>query len=126
MRLVLIMLARMPLRRGIAAADMSADEAHPQVKPCVTGEDAVLAVILVGLGDLDIADVNARSHAFLLVKGGRIFCARVGNGTGKQVAKLAVADPGRFVSVTVTGAAARLQCREFGAVVEVPIPKAAP
>jgi hypothetical protein len=42
------------------------------------------------------------------------------------VAKLAVADPGRFVSVTVTGAAARLQCREFGAVVEVPIPKAAP
>jgi DNA-binding sugar fermentation-stimulating protein len=32
----------------------------------------------------------------------------------------------RFASVTVTGAAARLQCREFGAVVDVPIPKAAP
>jgi hypothetical protein len=55
-----------------------------------------------------------------------IFCAGIDNGTGKQVAKLAVADPGPFVSVTVTGTAARLQCREFGAVVEVPIPKAAP
>jgi hypothetical protein len=63
---------------------------------------------------------------FSLSKVVEIFCARVGNGTGKQVAMLAGADPGRFASVRVIGAAARLQCREFGAVVDVPIPKAAP
>jgi hypothetical protein len=126
MRLVLIMLARMPLRRGIAAADMSAGEAHPQVKPCVTGEDAVLAVILVGLGHLDIADVNARSHAFLLVKGGRDILRtswqwyRQGSGNARR------GRPRPLRIGTVTGAAARLQCREFGAVVDVPIPKAAP
>jgi hypothetical protein len=45
--------------RGIAASDVSAFEAHPQVNPGVPGFYAVLANALVGLGKFDLIQVRA-------------------------------------------------------------------
>jgi hypothetical protein len=45
--------------RRVAAADVSAFEAHPQVNPRVSGFYAVLANALVGLGKLDLIEVRA-------------------------------------------------------------------
>jgi hypothetical protein len=70
--------------------------------------------------------VNARSHAFLLVKGGRNILRRSWQWYRQASGNARTGRPGRFVSVTVTGAAARLQCREFGAVVVAPDPEGRP
>jgi hypothetical protein len=45
--------------RRIAAADVSAFEAHPQVNPGVPGFYAVLANALVGLRKLDLSQMRA-------------------------------------------------------------------
>jgi hypothetical protein len=45
--------------RGIAAADVSAFEAHPQMNPRVPGFYAIFANALVGLGKFDLIEVRA-------------------------------------------------------------------
>jgi hypothetical protein len=59
------MLARVLVRGGVAAADVSAGSADPQVNPGGPDLEAVLAALeLVGLLDRDLVEVRAVDHKF--------------------------------------------------------------
>ena len=57
-------LARVPVRRGVAAAHLAARQADPEVAPRVAGRKALGAAVhlLRKLGDLNAVEMCARSH----------------------------------------------------------------
>jgi len=63
------MAARVPVRRGVAAADRAAAHAHPKVDPLVPGRETFRAAVAVRLDALDRAPVGAADRAG--IEGGR-------------------------------------------------------
>jgi len=61
------MLRRMLVLRAVAATDMAADQAHPQINPCIAGFYTLLAdryILRMDVADLVFMGTNFISHKF--------------------------------------------------------------